>query len=249
MYYRMIDLLIYAPLPVMVFVAWRLDLFKCAVLTGRSFFAFLFSMLFFAPPARLSAAAFDVPLPYLNATWFAVIWFAVWMLLPAAVLKVIQPAPRAMKFTRPQPGKLLTGMIAGWFAVSAFAAFLVMIPEVEGLYFANGTYPFFLRDRRRGAHRSSLLFYSFTFRNPDILRSPQMEAAAEWLRGEISGKDDDETLAQADGLLEYFEQRYTSPWRAEELDMRRKELGEELRDLLSEVNAESAPEQTTDSRE
>ncbi len=237
MHYRIIDLLIFMPLPVMILVAWRMNLFRCAMLMARSFFAFLFSMWLFGPLGRLTAGVADVPLPYLHAAWFAVIGAAAWFLLPAAVLKFVRSFPREMRFSHPRTGRIVTGLFSGWFLMSALTAFLLMIPEVEALYFRNETYPILQRDRRRAAMRSSVLYSSFTFTTPDALLPAQMEAAAEWIFQRIGAVESMPAL-ELEELPRIFGLRYRSVWATDAQEERLAYLQNRMVEML----AETAPE-------
>ncbi len=238
MHYRIIDFLVFAPLPVMIMVAWRMDLFRCAMLIARSFFAFLISMWLFAPLARLTARVADVPLPYLHAACFAVIGAAVWFLLPAAVLKVVRPFQRPMRFSHQRAGRIVTGLLSGWFLMGALTAFLLTIPEVEGIYFRNETYPLLQHDRRRAAMRSSILYSSLTFTTPDVLLPARMEAAAEWFFQSVAASEN--TPAQElEELISIFGLRYRSAWAT---DAQTERLAY-LQDRMVAVLADTVPEE------
>ncbi len=238
MHYRAIDLLIYVPLLVTVLVAWRMSVFRCAIFMGRFFFAFLIAMWLFSPLARITAPLVDdVALPYFNSIWFFVLWVFVWALFPLAVNKVVKPPSRDMSFIREGPGRILTGLVAGWFAVNALAAFLVMIPEVEGMYFVRETYPILRSDRR-----AARLYSSFTFTAPGVLLAARKEAAAEWVFQTVR-REGYEALPESDRLGSYFWDRYRNPWATEQFEDRRIELHGEVKERLSEAEATVTDEQ------
>ncbi len=235
--YRLVDFLVFFPLFIIMPVAWRRNLFGCAMLLGRSFFAFLLSMWLFTPLARISFGAIEgVPLPYWQATWFFVLWVVVWALLPFAVFRFTRPVSGNLKFAWSRPGKILSGLLASWFAISALAAFLFMIPEVEGMYLINETSPFFRTERR-----AERLYSNFTLTKPDTLLTARKEAAAEWVfqrlrRGEI------EDLPEADHLSDYFWGRYRNPWATQRYEKRRLELRRAIKEGLSARALEKVPE-------
>ncbi len=231
--YRIIDFLLYTPLVFMCLFAWKGNLYQSALLAGRTFFAFLFSMWLFSPFSTVTKRVLPLPLPYLNAFFFLVIWIMAFVLIKYGIMRVCQPRINRMRFVRSGPGKIIMGLIAGWILLNSLTAFMVMIPEVEGIYFENKTHPWPERDRR-----SSFLFSYFTLTKPDILLAPQMEACAFHVKREIAEKDGKKKFTNIEEIPEYFEMRYRSHWTDTQTDMRRQHLHLRLLELLQEQKKE-----------
>ncbi len=224
---RLIDFFVYVPIPIMLLIAWRLDICRCGMLMGRSFFAFLLSMWLFGPLAQISGRLFSLPLPYLNATCFVLIWGVVFLLFPVVVKKLVKLQPPRRRLVQSGPCKVISGFISGWFAMNALMAFLVMLPEVEGLYLANNANPLFKRDRR-----SSYLYAYCTLTTPDILLAPQIEAGAEWIF-QVVEREEYEKLPEIEHLPQNFILRYRTPWPKVSSEKRKQELKEKIEELLS----------------
>ena len=131
-----VNLALIATVIVCVHIAWRANLFECALLLGRSFFAFFVALGLSGPVADLLQESFPLPLPYLEAVVCFVLWAAVFVAVQRLANSAAGGITKEMIFHGPLalPGKVVSGLVSGFLVSALFSVVLVMIPAIEGAY-------------------------------------------------------------------------------------------------------------------
>ena len=131
-----VNLALIATVIVCVYVAWHANLFECALLLGRSFFAFFMALGLSEPVTDLLQKSFPLPLPYLEGAVCFVLWAAVFIVVQRLVKSAAGGIIKDMKFHGlfALSGKVVCGLASGFLVSALFSVVLVMLPAVEGAY-------------------------------------------------------------------------------------------------------------------
>ncbi len=122
---------------IMVYSAWQANLFECAVLVGRSFFALLLAFAACEPLTRMLDKSFQIPTPYLrlSAAFFA--WIVTIMFVDRASrsgMKRREAEKMKSHATLSLPGRVAAGAATGFFIAGFLSIIVVMVPRVEGKF-------------------------------------------------------------------------------------------------------------------
>ncbi len=122
-----------------VYVAWRMNLFECALLLGQSLFSLLVAVGLSAPVAGFIYKFFKVPLPYAGAVACFLLWIGVFVGIGYTARTMLGDTISAMRFhdNLALPGKVVAGLLAGYFLSSILSLVMVTIPVIEGAYLRN----------------------------------------------------------------------------------------------------------------
>ena len=119
-----------------VYVAWRRNLFECALLLGQSLFSLLVAVGLSAPVAAFICKSFKAPLPYAGAIACFLLWIGVFAGVGYTARTMLGDTISAMRFDDRLafPGKVVAGLLAGYFLSSLLSLVMVTIPVIEGAY-------------------------------------------------------------------------------------------------------------------
>ncbi len=233
--YELVNLAIVAAIGVCLYAARYRNLFQCALLLGKCLFALLLALALFDPAARSMARPLSLPLPYVNAGAFFLIWVIVLAAFEPVAFRVLKTDGRGMKFRYELPGQIVIGLISGVLASCALSINAVMVPPLEGLYFKNGAQPIAQLQRK-----AALVFRVCTLTSHDVVAPAQMEAGAHWLKAQLKRRGQADYNADVEGLVPVFEERYRRAVEAKTVRQRRQALLKELQDILATPPSEAS---------
>jgi len=184
-----VNLALVATVAVCICVAWHANLFECALLLGRSFFAFFVALGLSEPVTELLQESFPLPQPYLEASVCFVLWAAVFIAVHRLASKAAGGTIKDMKFHAlfAVPGKVACGLVSGFLVGALFSVVLVMIPAVEGAYVKAETQVIGELPRKAAALYTAVdvAFGSKETTVARILNRTQVRAAVYWAKSAI----------------------------------------------------------------
>ena len=228
--HQIVNLSILGAIGVCVYVALYRNLYECAMVLGRCFFALLLGLALFGPAGRAAAGMFGIPPAYSYALSFFLIWIIVVGAFESLAGRLVKETGRGMEFNHERPGRVAIALISGCLAGLALMVNLVMLPPVEGLFFRNDAQPVAHVHRKAAA-----LYAALTLSRTDVVTPAQMEAGAHWLEGELRQRLRDKDMQGAEELVGRFIERYTRVLESEEVKARREEIVNGFRKSIDRV--------------
>ncbi|MFP4176506.1 MAG: hypothetical protein ACOCSQ_00610 [Planctomycetota bacterium] len=219
--HNLLNLIIIALFPLFAYECYQDNLFEAALALGKSFFAFIVAVGFTPELADTVSNIPQIDVVYVRPVVFLILWTAVWTSFKPLLLKALEPPSEYVKYSYDIPGKILYGLLGGFFTASALSVFMLLIPQVEGVYSRESALP------PANIHRKGLGVYrTVTFSRTDPFAAQWMEAGAYWLEGEI-----EQDAPGCRKLVESFPSRYRQvPVETDEFTEHRRELVRQLRE-------------------
>lgn len=223
---------------VCLYVAFHVNLFECALLLGRSFFAFFVGLGFAVPLAGAMKASFPLSTVYLETAACFLVWLGTFVAVEALARRFVGTRTiNSMKFDQllALPARLATGLIAGFLVAGVFAVTLVSLPAVEGAYIeSEANVVGGLHGRAAGLFAAGKsAFTSRKVTSHDVLRRTQIRAAKLWARRNMPGLQP----VKRQRLIRDLEDRYGDLLRREDMQ----ELWQYARQERSRADAEPPP--------
>ena len=122
---------------IMIYTGWQMNLYECAILVGRAFFAPLLALGLSTPLTTALEGSFPLPTPYIRAAATFGIWALVLLIVDRAARSGLKRRDtEKMRFHEllSIPGRLASGLAAGFLIAGFLALSAVMMPRVEGLF-------------------------------------------------------------------------------------------------------------------
>ena len=186
-------------------VALSGNLFSCAVLLGQTFVSLLLAMSLFGPASRLVSGFFDLPIAYMNATIFLLVWGLGLVILRTAPVKMLDEEGTNMEFAFEMPLRIASGLVAGLLCTLAVSTAMVMVPPIEGVYFkvpaSCGGLP----------RKAAALYRIFSLSPQDVVYPAQLEAGASWAKRRVARLTAEGDTRGAAELVSRFNERYSRP--------------------------------------
>lgn len=197
-----------------LYIAYVSNLYQCALLTGRCFFAFIFALTFSGHAAHSFQKSLSFPPPYIEAGFYLAIWIVTMVIFGTLIRSAVQEDGKKMKFQEPLSiaGRLALGLFSAILVSGALGMNAVMVPAIEGDFLRNDS------EVAVQVHRKALsvyvaaanVFSSDELTVDDVLGRRQMRAGAHWAKQQMNPLIGSGNIDGADALLNRLYRRYPS---------------------------------------